>query len=436
MSSILTNNSAMMALDALRNINKDMSSVQNSISTGKKVASSSDNASIWAITNIMDSDISGFKQIADSLSLGKSAVQNANNAVSSVSGVLKEMKTLIIQAQSEGVDKSVLQAEIDKQVSQIETIVDSAQTNGLNLIDGTASDDFNILSSLNRKTSGNSTTVTADYIKVARQDISVNTQSSAAVYGNAIGVMGDGADEAAEGAAKYAIFENNNSGDATYNTVESIAQGANAEYSVKQVADGYGYRITLSDTTADNRMGQRTFEYVANSGDSVESVAANLSNQIQNYFGATGESVYSASYSNGKITIANATGAGGALSVTTDAETGGAAGNNVGGLGAVAAINVTTEAGATAALASIETLIQRTTDAGAAFGASIKQIDLQSDFVDSLVDNLTSGMGALRDTDMETASAKLQALQVQQQLGVQALSIANRSPQTLLSLFQ
>ena len=46
------------------------------------------------------------------------------------------------------------------------------------------------------------------------------------------------------------------------------------------------------------------------------------------------------------------------------------------------------------------------------------------------------GMGALVDTDMEEASAKLQALQTQQQLGVQALSIANQAPQTILQLFR
>lgn len=434
MSSILTNNSAMMALESLRSINSDLSSTQNMISTGKKVASSSDNASIWAITNIMDSDIGGFKQISDSLSLGKAAVENANNAVESVSDVLKDMKELIVSAQSEGVDKSVIQAEIDKQISQIETIVDSAQTNGLNLIDGTASDDFNILSSLNRKTTGGTTTVTADYIDVARQDISVTTTGSGATYGSTIGAVGT---TAANGNAKAAIFGNGATG-TSYDDAVSVAAGSTEVLNVLTVGDGHSYSITLDDTAGDNGLGSRTFEYVANSTDNIESVAANLSNQITNYFGAVGETGYTATANAnaGEIVISNLTGSGGALAVSVDADTGGTASTVDGGLGALNAIDVTTEPGATAALASIENLIQRTTDAGAAFGASIKQIDIQSEFVTSLVDNLTSGMGALRDTNMETASAKLQALQVQQQLGVQALSIANRSPQTLLSLFQ
>ena len=54
----------------------------------------------------------------------------------------------------------------------------------------------------------------------------------------------------------------------------------------------------------------------------------------------------------------------------------------------------------------------------------------------TLIDSFTSGIGGLTDSDIEAASAKLQAMQVQQQLGVQALSIANSGPQSLLSLFR
>jgi flagellin len=53
-----------------------------------------------------------------------------------------------------------------------------------------------------------------------------------------------------------------------------------------------------------------------------------------------------------------------------------------------------------------------------------------------LTDSLKSGIGSLVDADMEAASARLQALQVQQQLGTQALSIANQAPQNILSLFR
>jgi flagellin len=69
-------------------------------------------------------------------------------------------------------------------------------------------------------------------------------------------------------------------------------------------------------------------------------------------------------------------------------------------------------------------------------GAQSKQIDSHNIFVGKLSDVLTQGIGNLVDADMAKESAKLQALQVQQQLGVQALSIANQAPQIVLSLFK
>ena len=61
MSSILTNNGAMVALQTLKSINSDLGKTQSMISTGKEVASAKDNASVWAISKVMDSDVKGFK---------------------------------------------------------------------------------------------------------------------------------------------------------------------------------------------------------------------------------------------------------------------------------------------------------------------------------------------------------------------------------------
>ena len=99
-------------------------------------------------------------------------------------------------------------------------------------------------------------------------------------------------------------------------------------------------------------------------------------------------------------------------------------------------IDVTTAAGATTVLGTVETLMSTAVDAVASFGSSSNQITSQMDFVDQLTDTLKTGIGSLVDADMEAASARLQALQVQQKLGTQALSIANQGPQNLLSLFR
>lgn len=80
MSSILTNNSAMVALETLRNVNHNLEAVQGEISTGKKVATAKDNAGIWAVATVMSSDVESFKQISDSLSLGSATVGVARAA--------------------------------------------------------------------------------------------------------------------------------------------------------------------------------------------------------------------------------------------------------------------------------------------------------------------------------------------------------------------
>ena len=76
------------------------------------------------------------------------------------------------------------------------------------------------------------------------------------------------------------------------------------------------------------------------------------------------------------------------------------------------------------------------TDAATTIGAAKKRIELQQDFTQSLVDSIDRGIGQLVDADMNYESTRLQALQVQQQLGIEALSIANSNAQNILTLFR
>ena len=88
------------------------------------------------------------------------------------------------------------------------------------------------------------------------------------------------------------------------------------------------------------------------------------------------------------------------------------------------------------ALTRINTAISTSTARLAELGAQSKQIERHTTYVGKLSDALEAGIGNLVDADLAKESARLQALQVQQQLGVQALSIANQAPQIILSLFQ
>jgi flagellin len=84
----------------------------------------------------------------------------------------------------------------------------------------------------------------------------------------------------------------------------------------------------------------------------------------------------------------------------------------------------------------VDDAISSMTTSAATLGSAKQRINMQKDFVNSLTDAIDRGIGALVDADMTEESTRLQALQVQQQLGVQALSIANQSSQTILSLFR
>lgn len=410
MSSILTNNSANIALETLRNINRSLQDVQSEISTGRSVANASDNAAIFSIATTIDSDIESFAQIEDSLNLGVATVSLARQASEEVVEQVQDIRSLIVSAIEDNVDRTTIQNDIEEAIAQIETIVGASSFNGLNLIDGSSTQDVSILASLDRNAAGNDTT--ARYIDVSRQDLSLSNSGGTQLFGSGGDITGT----------------------AFSATGGAVAAAGSTDISVDAVADGSSFRIVISDTATDNSIGQRTFEYVAGADDSLESVASNLQNQINSFFNATGETDFTVSRDGNTLTFANASG--GDVTVTASAQSGGTSGTQTGGLGALSGIDVSTSTGVTNALGAIDEILNVAVNAAAAFGSSQARLETQADFVETLQTTLSQGVGAIRDADIEAASARLQALQVQQQLGTQALSIANQQPQQLLALFR
>jgi flagellin len=102
----------------------------------------------------------------------------------------------------------------------------------------------------------------------------------------------------------------------------------------------------------------------------------------------------------------------------------------------IALSGTNTEDEISAMVRSVDSILTQMTDAAADLGAAKKRINLQNTFVTNLMDTIDKGVGTLVDADMNKESTRLQALQVQQQLGIQALSIANGNSQQLLSLFR
>lgn len=523
MSSILTNNSAMVALQTLQSINRDLAKTQDEISTGKSVASAKDNAAVWAISKVMEADVNGFKGISESLSLGESTVAVARNASETVTDLLTDIKGKIVAAQEENVDRSKIQTDIDALREQINSVLDAAQFNGKNLVNNF--DESSILSSLDRAGSGD---VSASYISFTGQNLTSDSGTlSTSTALNRVGTVDDagtytvGAGATLSNAANDATITlatslddgdtltidfadqqftyTNNSGSAlavgdlddivaaglanlgvegvttavtgageitvsSTNKFEAITiQGSSPTTTVNvdpdaggsQSAAGAGNAATLvarAETISLGGAGNtggvvnegdgfqialdgQTFNYVAKDGDTLNDVATGLKRVID-AGGVEGISVKvnlsdDPTTAPPSIQIDNDNAS--SVSLTVDDGAGGVAS---GGLVGLEGIDVTTTEGAQNALDNIESLIQTSIDAAAEFGSIQSRVETQAEFIGKLTDALKSGIGALVDADMEAASARLQALQVQQQLGTQSLTIANQAPQNILSLFQ
>ncbi len=505
MASILTNTSAMVALQNLRTINSNLVDTQNQIATGKKIATAKDNSAIWAVSKVIESDVNAFKAVSDSLNLGDATVAVARQASETVSEILTQMKGNIVAAQEENVDRSKIQADIDSKVEQIQSIVQAASFNGLSLVQGT--EDAAVLGSLQRDGLGN---VTSSEITIARQDLTTQagqlgtgagtTDLSANVTVSnttisATAVRDDGA--ASPTAADIAV-----GGDASTSAYSFVIDGTTISFGVGelnatpataagQIADainaaqidgisvvnnagtlefastrafedividgtvtggtgtlgadvtlgeraesftianvnvneGDGYQISLSGGTVAT--------YVAGNNETAEDVARGLQIAVNN---AADSNIATQVVEEGGQWVLKIDNSGADQTATVVANDD--ANDNAivtGGLSGLEGFDVTTNEGAAAALSQIDTLLDTALDAASAFGSDQSRIGLQAEFLSKLTDSLKVGMGSLVDADLEAASARLQALQVQQQLGIQSLSIANQAPQSILALFR
>lgn len=405
MSSILTNTSAMVALQTMKSINSNLNKTQAEISTGKSVATARDNSAVWAIAKTMESDVKGFKGISDSLALGSSTIEVARQASETVTDLLTEIKGKIVAAQEDNVDRGKIQTDIEALRDQINSVVGAAQYNGLNLVNGTQST-VDILASLDRDSTG----VSASSITVTAQDLSTGGYVANDVFASSTGgTISTDAD--------------------TF--VLTLDQGGGTddiEFQDGTNAWAAGDKITM-------RIGDKTASYTI-SADDVDSganaipdlIAVGLKNSID-ALGIEGLTVDYDSGSPGTLAFTN--------DGTQDLSVSGQYRNaGSGGLGALSTIDVSTASGAATALANIEDMEQTAIDAAASFGSAQTRIDTQANFVGKLTDALKAGIGSMVDADMEETSARLQALQVQQQLATQSLSIANQAPQNILSLFR
>lgn len=289
MTSIITNTSAMAALQTLRSVNSSLEMTQNRVSSGYRIGEAKDNAAYWSIATTMRSDNSAVNAASDALGVGAAKVDVAYAALESARDVVDEIKAKIVSVTETSVDESKVYDEIKQLNAQLQSIANSASFNGENWLVGSATN--SVVTAFVRTSSG----------------VQVTT-------------------EAVDNSSFY-LFASSANGMATTTA---------------------GLLSTLAAIT---------------------------------------------------VTSLNAT--------------------NVG-----------------TTLGKVETALTALTTAAATVGSLSSRIDLQSEFATKLSDSIETGVSRLVDANMEEESAKLSALQTQQQLAIQSLSIANSSAQNILSLFR
>jgi flagellin len=312
MTSIMTNVAAMSALQTLRAISGQLEETQSRVSSGLRVKTASDNAAYWSIATTMRSDNMALSAVEDALGLGAAKIDVSYSAMESAVEVVKEIKSKIVAATEEGVDKTKIQEEIDQLKKQLESIAQGASFSGENWLLGTGAK--TVVSGFVRDGSGSVSVTKTDYTLI---DTTTATETANVIFG-------------LTGAP------------ATVDTTKGI---------IGQVGTASGISVWDIDLKLFDSATPPTY------------------------------------------TIGNL-------------------------------------------LTDVETAFQALSSASSALGSIKMRIGLQEAFISKLTDSIDSGIGRLVDADMNEESTRLKALQTQQQLGIQSLSIANTSSENILSLFR
>ena len=497
MASINTNVAALTALRALTATNTALEQTQNRISTGLRVNDASDNAAYWAIATTMRSDSKALSVVQDSLGLGAATVDTAYAGVNAAIGIVDQIKQKLVSARGEGVDRSKIQKEITELQGQLRGISDSAVVPGAEnwLSADSSAAGYNatksIVSSFTRVNGAVSVqTIGVDTSNIKLFDASATTVTGTttgtfaaaagtftmSVGGNAVGTITTttgstlnsiAADINALGAGITATvngtqlaFTNSNGAAVTVNAGFATSTGLTAP-TLGAAGTGAVYGTSTGTFVAaasgpiDITVGGVNVGSFSTTTDStLASIAADIN--------ALGIEGLTAAVNGSQLTFANRTGGAVAFSAAFSGITGPSmaapaatnrgvldksiidtfngtswASYSVSDLDVSAMTNSAADAKTLdAMIAGVDAQLGRLTDAATNLGTVKSRIGLQKDFAKNLMDTLETGIGQLVDTDMNEESTRLQALQVKQQLGIQALSIANSSSQSILSLFR
>ncbi|MBX3430223.1 MAG: flagellin [Hyphomonadaceae bacterium] len=419
MTSVNTNYGALVALQSLNQTTKELGEVQNRVNTGLKVASAKDNGAVFAIAEGQRARVASLGAVMDGIDRATSVIDVGLSAGEAIGDILKQLKEKAVAAQATDLStdqRAALQADFNALRNQIDQIANAATFNGSNLVNGGnltgSSTQFDVLTSDGAGGGGGRYTLAG----LAFDDGSGNFFSSAAQLDDATGLT-IGASDALE-------FTITNGNETTTFTVDVEATDTIAQF-VARVASASDGRVSAA---YDDQTGKITYssseQFTVTFTDGTD--PADDSGFLDGTTGTTGtqmtQSVAPGSGSN-SLTVSG-----------FDFRLGGASGQALNTV--TSALNISTANGASAAVDAIDTALTALNRDLATMGAQSKALDVQKTFLGKLSDSIEAGIGNLVDADLAKESARLQSLQVKQQLGAQALSIANSAPSIVLSFFR
>ncbi len=402
MSSLLTNTSAMVALSTLRGINDDMATTQNRISTGMRVSDASDNAAYWSIATTMRADNTALGAVKDAIGLGAATVDVAFTAVDKAVDVMKDVVRDLTTATGDTVDKGKIQSAMSNAQDQLGTIAASASFSGDNWLQqdkSTATLTKEITGSFNRDANGAATIETID----VNTDNIVLVDTRGATAGDNTGIFSKdlvGDDFVADGI-----------------TVD-VTAGV-VDWSSLKFTDGAGEELSGLKIDAYRQL---IMDYVATDGVTLPDTQDKV-NDLFDGFATPDDASDDGDLAKGMQEVNAAFGRLDGNSIL-DFDV-----SKLGTTGVDKKVMV-------AVIGAFDTQLKELTNAATDLGSAKARVDMQKEFVSSLTDAIDRGIGQLVDADMNAESTRLKALQTQQQLGIQALSIANTGSQNILSLFR
>lgn len=487
-------NTNIASLNAQRNLSASQSSLQTSLqrlSSGLRINSAKDDAAGLAISERMSSQIGGLNQAARNANDGISLAQTAEGALSQIGANLQRIRDLAVQSangSNSSTDRAALNNEASQLISEINRVASATNFNGVNLLDGTfsaqtfqvganAGDTISISSIASAKSnalgvgasSSYSTTVTGGgnvtTNAFAAGNLTINgyqvgassTDSVSNVYASASGiakaaainaVSGQTGVTATVGATTLAGASNSSataiaSGDIAINGVNigalaasttGAGRGAQLAGAINAVTSQTGVTASFDSTTgaiALTAADGRNIDVTT----STNAAAVSANTGLAQTSGATAVATSTLtlkSTSSAGITLADGTGTGLAAANLTSGYNSATVTVGAG----VSSLNLSTAAGATSALSTIDSALASINSSRASLGAYQNRFASAVTSVQTNAENLTASRSRIRDADFAQETASLTRSQVLQQAGTAILAQANQLPNGVLSLLR